>query len=485
MALFHCQGISPVAGGSSEQGNARAIVSGIITGRSGLNKLTRSTTPRKEVPSTKVVLFPIHFNPFTDSVSIVNRVTYTDSSGRYQFEHVPYDTYSLYAHDTITGHRLLRQPIVVETRRVDLGNDTIKPQGQLIIELPPELQDSTVSIYIEGTPIHNTSSGKSSVHLEAVPSGLLSIHSWPKRFGANSTNIANTFVSPEETVRIPYKNAPPVFTTDGRSDSVTITAGTQYLDTLTATDPDDDTIIYNLIKSPQNMAIDSQSGIITWNTNDTDTGTYAIEAIATDSWDTMDTLKWNVHIIERTPTPSSPQGIIFGEIDSSYLFSIDSVGCSTGSRSLYRISWGDGDTSVWDTVRTIGHTWIRSDTFNTMAQAWCPDYGKSQWSAPSVIIIRPPHTVPQLQTPQGPSTIHLDTTTHTYTTHDALSSRWYSLEYLFDWGDGTTSAWRSDTLARHRWTQAGEFGVRCKARVISDTTIVGPWSPSLLVRVTP
>jgi hypothetical protein len=63
----------------------------------------------------------------------------------------------------------------------------------------------------------------------------------------------------------------------------------------------------------------------------------------------------------------------------------------------------------------------------------------------------------------------------------ALSKKHDPLQYHFDWGDSTTSAWQSDSIASHTWTAAGFYGLRVQARNARDTTWVSLWSAPITV----
>jgi hypothetical protein len=61
-----------------------------------------------------------------------------------------------------------------------------------------------------------------------------------------------------------------------------------------------------------------------------------------------------------------------------------------------------------------------------------------------------------------------------------------SIQYLFDWGDGTNSGWLgpypSGTVveANHSWVFGGTYNVKLKA---NDGTVDGPWSDPLVVQI--
>ncbi len=93
-----------------------------------------------------------------------------------------------------------------------------------------------------------------------------------------------------------------------------------------------------------------------------------------------------------------------------------------------------------------------------------------------------PHTVSTPDTPTGPASgpagEHL-----TFTTGGALCSEGHSVEYRFDWGDGTYSAWDSSTSASHSWDTEDTYAVKAQARCAADTSVQSDWSAAQAVTV--
>lgn len=85
------------------------------------------------------------------------------------------------------------------------------------------------------------------------------------------------------------------------------------------------------------------------------------------------------------------------------------------------------------------------------------------------------HTVSTPTTPSGPSTGCAGSSL-TYTTGGSTCSQGHSVQYRFDWGDGTYSSWSSSTSASKSWSAAGTYNVKAQARCASDTSVVSSWS---------
>ena len=76
-------------------------------------------------------------------------------------------------------------------------------------------------------------------------------------------------------------------------------------------------------------------------------------------------------------------------------------------------------------------------------------------------------------------------TSYTYTTGGSVSSEEHSVQYYFDWGDGTYSGWLAvgTTSAQKSWNASGTYTVRAQARCSLHPTVVSPWTNSLNVGI--
>ena len=96
-----------------------------------------------------------------------------------------------------------------------------------------------------------------------------------------------------------------------------------------------------------------------------------------------------------------------------------------------------------------------------------------------------PETVSTPTRPDGPTSGIIDTD-YSFTADGATSSLGHSIEYRFDWGDGTFSDWLpvGTTSASKSWSTAGNYPITVQARCATDTDIVSNWSDTLSVNIT-
>jgi len=79
--------------------------------------------------------------------------------------------------------------------------------------------------------------------------------------------------------------------------------------------------------------------------------------------------------------------------------------------------------------------------------------------------------------PTGPSTGNVNEAL-TYTTAGSTSSLGHSVQYCFNWGDGSYSDWLSSPSASHSWGSPGDYMVQAQARSCANPDITSSWSGS-------
>ena len=91
-------------------------------------------------------------------------------------------------------------------------------------------------------------------------------------------------------------------------------------------------------------------------------------------------------------------------------------------------------------------------------------------------------------TPSTPSGTTSGTTgvCYSYSTGGASSNLGHSVQYYFDWGDGSNSGWLAVGVisASHSWSSAGTYTVKAMARCATHTSVQSAWSSGLTVNMT-
>jgi hypothetical protein len=86
--------------------------------------------------------------------------------------------------------------------------------------------------------------------------------------------------------------------------------------------------------------------------------------------------------------------------------------------------------------------------------------------------------------PSGPTNAETNTS-YSYMIGGSTSNVGHSIQYFFDWGDGTNSDWLpvGTTSASHSWTSAGTYLIKAQVRCAAHISVVSSWSGNLSVIV--
>ncbi len=201
-------------------------------------------------------------------------------------------------------------------------------------------------------------------------------------------------------------------------------------------------------------------------------------------------------LIDYITPPNIPSGPTSGTTDTAYTYSTGGSTSEIGQKIQYRFHWGDGTDSDWLPVDIVSvpKVWMIQGTYTIRTEARGWDFlGAAEstehfsYYSPelSVKITKPvEESITTPNAPSGPST-GLPNTLYTYSTGGSVSSLGHSVQYFFDWGDGTDSNWLpvGTTSALKSWPAGGTYTVRVKARCATDTSAVSLWSVVLTVRI--
>jgi hypothetical protein len=184
--------------------------------------------------------------------------------------------------------------------------------------------------------------------------------------------------------------------------------------------------------------------------------------------------------------PNVPAGIILGVPVATYNFSAYTIDLD-GDQVKYTLDWGDGTISITDfvysgTAASANHTWVKAGTYLVKANAMDSRGASSGWSEPLIVTINTPPNNPL--TPSGPSSGKPGTSKAYNLSATDLDGD--QIEYLLDWGDGTTSIISfidSGILisVNHTWIKAGTYLVR--ANVTDSRGASSGWSLPLTVNI--
>jgi C1A family cysteine protease/uncharacterized OB-fold protein len=213
-------------------------------------------------------------------------------------------------------------------------------------------------------------------------------------------------------------------------------------------------------------------------------GTYTVKAQARCATHTSAVSGWSGTLsvsIETVSKPSTPSGPMIGIPNTSYTYSTGGASSNLVHSVQYLFDWGDGTNTGWLPVGTSSASkfWASGGTYTVKAQARCATHTSavSGWSAILSVDIE------VISTPSTPSglTSGIAGTSYSYLTGGSSSNLEHSVQYFFDWGDGTNSGWLpvGTTSVSKSWAVPGTYSVKAKARCATHNLIISSWSTAL------
>jgi hypothetical protein len=222
----------------------------------------------------------------------------------------------------------------------------------------------------------------------------------------------------------------------------------------------------------------------TWTT----AGTFAMtrQARCVDHPEIVSEWSDSIYIYPRDPetvsAPDVPAGPDTGTVNEYLLYTTTGGASSWGHSNTYieyRWDWGDGSAITgWDTDTSMSHRYTAVGDYEIKTQARCVlpthDPIESAWSLPKVVTVQ--ESISLNGSLHGPNAgpVNVSITFETY--YAATTSEGHTVEYRFDFGDGTISDWSLSMSASHVFTAAGTYNVIYQARCADHPTIMTDWS---------
>lgn len=174
--------------------------------------------------------------------------------------------------------------------------------------------------------------------------------------------------------------------------------------------------------------------------------------------------------------------------DLGLAFSTFAVGATSnlGHAVELQFDWGDGSSSDWRQSTTREHTWTSVGSYDVRAHARCVEHPDvvSDWSNTRTITVLDLETVSPPDVPNGAESVETGTSV-AFSTGGAVSSRAHTLEYRFDWGNGSMSAWSTSASTSYTWNVASDYEVRAQARCATHPEIESDWSDAATISIHP
>jgi len=146
--------------------------------------------------------------------------------------------------------------------------------------------------------------------------------------------------------------------------------------------------------------------------------------------------------------------------------------------------YSGGGSRIWytlynhnnNTFLEFWNSW-KSRGYNSESVVWCIYQNTITWSGTIS-----PHRVWPSNAPSGSSSGNAGQSL-AYSAGGAICNQGHSVQYRFDWDDGTYSSWSSSTSASKSWSAAGSYHVLAQAGCATTTSIVSSWSSAKSVQI--
>ena len=187
-----------------------------------------------------------------------------------------------------------------------------------------------------------------------------------------------------------------------------------------------------------------------------------------------------------TITVTSPNGGEIWAIGSGQSITWTSGGVAGTVDITYSANGGSSWAPVaTDTANDGLYSWTVPNTPSSTCYVQVLEHGSSLHDSSNAAFTITASTTETISVPNIPGGPAMGTvaTSYAYSTSGATSSLGHSVQYLFDWDDGTTSGWLTvgSPQVSHSWGAAGTYNVRAMARCATHTTIESSWSTTLAV----
>jgi len=191
----------------------------------------------------------------------------------------------------------------------------------------------------------------------------------------------------------------------------------------------------------------------------------------------------SISVGDAPNVPSAPSGETDGIHKTTYSYSASTTDPNSGDRVYYLFDWDDGTDSGWrgpydsGVAGSASKNWNSPGTYDVKVKAKDLAGSESDWSSTTTVNMG--NTPPS--TPNRPSgkMDGIVGKSYSYSSY-ASDPEGDSIQYLFDWGDGTDSGWTSVNQASHTWFDEGKFDIKVKAK---DNWDESGWSDILRITI--
>ncbi len=195
---------------------------------------------------------------------------------------------------------------------------------------------------------------------------------------------------------------------------------------------------------------------------------------------------------ETISQPWTPSGATAADTAVPYTYSTGGAVSSRGDPVQYRFLWSDGTVSDWlpAGVLQAAKSWGLAGSYTPRVEARCAIHGSAASSPSDALTVSvaaaTTETVTSPTVPSGPIEGRTGLLFR-FVSAGAVSTRGDPVQYRFQWGDGTVSAWKTPSAtgeveAWKSWSTEGSYAVVAEARCALHAGI-GAFSSALTVGI--
>jgi hypothetical protein len=195
---------------------------------------------------------------------------------------------------------------------------------------------------------------------------------------------------------------------------------------------------------------------------------------------------WNPGLNSLVNALAVKEGIVyvggeFTQAGGQTRYNVAAIGATTGQAT----SWNpDPDDTVYALAADDAGSVYAGGIFSTL------NFGTSNWEETLQFYFAQfdPCLTEAILTPDAPigPVSGNPGISYTYSASGSSSNLGHSVQYIFDWGDGTNSGWLpvSTYIASKSWNKTGTYVVKAQARCATHTSVVSGWSQGLTINIT-
>jgi len=235
------------------------------------------------------------------------------------------------------GYRLLLTIVYTDTMPPVISNISAANIGLTTANISWTTDESTISKVIYGL------SGND--NLSVITPGYVTSHSMPLTGLQKGTQYSYRVISVDlagnadtSTSGVFTTKSAPIFSTLSSDMTNSVKEDYPYGDTVSAIDPDNDTLIFAVLAGPAGLAVGNATGIIIWTPVNSQVGSHPVSIKVTDIDGLTDTLSFNVAVVNTNDAPVfTARPDTAGKQDTLYSYTAIASESDAGDHLIYRL----------------------------------------------------------------------------------------------------------------------------------------------------